>query len=637
MPVRRKFGVIAPSYEIANIAFKVADELKEEIDIQISLSESALECAKRLKNSGVDVLLARGPSLSRIREFTQLPVVSYDPGVLDLIKALKEAVKLGNRIGLVSFYDISFDLSILEELLGIKIIIFPRIIGIPDLKRQIEKAKELGLDVLVGGYTSTRVALQMGIHGITIFTGSEEMRQAFYQAREIAQHLENENKRNEQLKALLALTDEGVISSDKDGNINFANPPAEKLCQRKLVGIKIKELIPELSIENRDCMKKITGKMMEINGHSLIVNYIPICAEEVFLGALVTMQDPKKIRQLERNIQRHIYHQGLVAKFRLDDLYYQSPQMEQLITTANSFAKTNFTVLIIGETGTGKEMLAQGIHSASMQHKGPFVALNCAGLPDSLLESELFGYDEGAFTGAKRGGKPGLLELAQEGTVFLDEISETTPAFQAKLLRVLEQREMMPLGSNRVIPLDVRIIAASNKYLEETVAQGNFRHDLYYRLNSLRLEIPPLRKRCEDIVFLIDMFLKELGEENRIISNDILNKLTHYYWPGNVRELKSFIESIVVLCQGKSRTEATEIQKDMIRNLENRQKILTSNGLGGDQLEIRLELNTLANMEQQLIQKVLKRTNFNKTEAANILGLSRQALYKRLHKTLEEI
>jgi len=492
--VKRKFGIIAPSYEIANVAFKVADELKEEIDIQISLSESALECAKRLKNRNVNVLLARGPSLYRIKEFTQLPVVSYDPGVLDLLKALKEAVKLGKKIGLVSFYDITFNLSILEELFGIKITIFLRAYSIPDLKRQIEKAKELGLDVIVGGYTSTRVALQMGIHGVTIFTGPEKMYQAFCQAREIALHLEDENKRTEQFKALLSLNDEGVISVDRDGNINFANPPAEKLCKKKLDGIKIKELIPELSLEKRDCLEKVTGKIMEINGHSLLVNYIPICTEGVFLGALVTVQDPKKIRQLEKNIQRHFYHQGLVAKYSLDDIYYQSPQMDKLITKAKAFAKTDFTVLIIGETGTGKEMLAQGIHSASKRQKGPFVALNCAGLPDSLLESELFGYDEGAFTGAKRGGKAGLLELAQGGTVFLDEISETTPAFQAKLLRVLEQREMMPLGSNRVIPLDVRIIAASNKYLEEIVASGNFRHDLYYRLNSLRLEIPPAKE-----------------------------------------------------------------------------------------------------------------------------------------------
>ena len=227
--------------------------------------------------------------------------------------------------------------------------------------------------------------------------------------------------------------------------------------------------------------------------------------------------------------------------------------MEAVISQAVKFSYSDSNILIHGETGTGKELFAQSIHNSSRRRKGPFVAINCAALPENLLESELFGYVEGAFTGASKGGKMGFFEIAHKGTIFLDEIGDISPKLQSRLLRVIQEREIIRLGNDTVIPIDVRVICATNRDLKKEVARGSFREDLLYRLDVLELNLPPLRKRKQDILYLADRMVRfeheRTGSRLEAISQEGRELLMRYGWPGNVREMRNFCERICILCE----------------------------------------------------------------------------------------
>jgi len=271
-------------------------------------------------------------------------------------------------------------------------------------------------------------------------------------------------------------------------------------------------------------------------------------------------------------------------------------------------AKTEGTILIYGESGVGKEVYAQSIHNASSRSHAPFVAVNCAALTETLLESELFGYEEGAFTGARKGGKPGLFELAHGGTIFLDEINSIPPALQVKLLRVLEEREVMRIGSDYVIPLDVRIIAASDVSLKQSVVSGDFRADLFYRLDVLELMIPSLRERKGDVMPLFAKFLKELEYKSKVEA-DVKAQLLRYDWPGNVRELRNAAQRYALLETlqlDEPSQELTEWESGVISLREIQQRV-----------------------EEEVIEMLI-RAGHNKTEVAQLLGISRTALWKKL-------
>ena len=286
-----------------------------------------------------------------------------------------------------------------------------------------------------------------------------------------------------------------------------------------------------------------------------MVNRIPIRVGGEVVGAVATFQDITKIQSMEERIRREIYSQGHVAKFSFVDIYGSSPPLLEAIDAARQYAWVDATVLLHGETGAGKELFAQSIHTAGNRKNGPFVAVNCAALPEALLESELFGYVEGAFTGARRKGKPGLFELAHRGTIFLDEISEIPLSLQGRLLRVLQEREVIRLGHDRVIPVDVRVLCATNRDLHRHVEEGHFRRDLFWRLNVLSLPIPPLRERRDDIMPLMWHFLDMLlpSDRPRFVFSEDAPSLPHLVsWPGNVRELRNLCERLSVVRTGRT-------------------------------------------------------------------------------------
>jgi DNA-binding NtrC family response regulator len=332
--------------------------------------------------------------------------------------------------------------------------------------------------------------------------------------------------------------------------------------------------------------------------------------------------DNSRLREENRSLR-----EALGQKYSHPNIVAISPKMQEVLATVERVAPTNSTVLLGGESGVGKDLIARAIHEKSRRASGPFVKINSTAIPENLLESELFGYEKGAFTGAT-GSKPGKFELADKGTLFLDEIGDVPPAIQVKLLRVLQEREFERLGGTRTIKVDVRLLAATNRDLRAALEDGTFREDLYYRLNVVPIDIPPLREHKEDIPGLANLFLarftKESGRPGPItgISSAAMQLLSGHYWPGNVRELQNVIERACALASG-GQLEASDIQLDSPRN--------RSNG-ASDRDRFLPDGMTLDQWEDEMIREALKRAGGNKSQAARLLGLSRNALRYRLSK-----
>jgi len=318
-----------------------------------------------------------------------------------------------------------------------------------------------------------------------------------------------------------------------------------------------------------------------------------------------------KLRDENRELR-----EALGQRYQFENIVGRSPQMQEIFATVTRVAPTRATVLLAGESGVGKDMIARAIHEHSPRKGRPFVKINCTAIPENLMESELFGYEKGAFTGANIS-KPGKFEQADTGTVFLDEIGDVPPSIQVKLLRVLQEREFERLGSNKTQHTDVRVIAATNVDLRAALEQGTFREDLYYRLNVVPMNIPPLRERKDDIPYLVEHFAKKYGGQ---ISEGALERLMSYHWPGNVRELENVLERSILLAQGP-RVEAEDI------------KIETGAGRARPAVSTDAFLPegmTLDQYEQSIIREALKRADGNKSQAARLLGLTRNALRYRL-------
>ncbi|MTV50689.1 PAS domain-containing protein [Heliobacillus mobilis] len=362
-------------------------------------------------------------------------------------------------------------------------------------------------------------------------------------------------ERAHELNTILNSVSEGIIAVDKDGAISHINEVACRifLCSKEeAIGLGAERLFQP----NPPILETLrTGKAYhllerKIKRGSKIVHFLTsgepvINAKGQIIGAVSTVKDFHQVREIISKVDRR---HPLIC---FDDIVYQSVKMDRLVTTAKTVAKGTSTVLLRGESGTGKEMFAAAIHMESPRHRGPFIAINCAALPDNLLESELFGYEEGAFTGASKGGKKGLFEQANSGTLFLDEIGEISPQVQVRLLRVLQEGRIRRVGGSTEIPVDVRIIAATHRNLEEMTKRGSFREDLYYRLNVIPLRIPPLRERVDDIPLVAQQLIRKIsGKLNKPevrLSRESVALLMGQQWPGNVRQLENALERLLNL------------------------------------------------------------------------------------------
>ncbi|MDW7668380.1 MAG: sigma 54-interacting transcriptional regulator, partial [Bacillota bacterium] len=419
---------------------------------------------------------------------------------------------------------------------------------------------------------------------------------------------------------------EGIIVTDEKGFVTFFNPSAEKIMNIKskdIIGKRVDEYIPTTELYKViKTGKSQLGKIQKIKNTKILTNRIPILINNEVQGVVATFQNINKIQDYEFQIRKELSHKGLISKYTFENFVGECKNTKELISKAKIYAKSDSTILISGESGTGKEILAQSIHNYSNRNKNPFVAINCSAIAENLLESELFGYEEGSFTGAVKGGKMGVFELAHKGTIFLDEIGSMPLKLQSILLRTLQEKEVRRIGSDRIIKVDVRVIAATNNNLIEEVEKSKFRKDLYYRLNVLKLNTFPLRDRKEDIKALFQYFADIHMNKLITIDSELEDQLKNYHWPGNVRELGNFVQRVVLL---NDTVDIHDIFNEFVR--EGEFKNLQINQTNKNILEI--NRGTLKDMEKEIISKLYKEHK-NKTMLAENLGISRTTLWKKM-------
>ncbi|NHM32335.1 sigma-54-dependent Fis family transcriptional regulator [Neobacillus terrae] len=388
------------------------------------------------------------------------------------------------------------------------------------------------------------------------------------------------------------------------------------------------------------------GYIQRIQGQDMVVHRIPIWRDGKVIGAIGMLifhgvselyNILGRMQELSRQVTQNILPEETIKRVNggFEDIIGNSSELQNVKRIARKAANTPSTVLITGESGTGKEMFASAIHKLSPYAEGPFVSVNCAAIPEHLLEAELFGYEEGAFTGAKKGGKPGKFELAHKGTLFLDEIGDMPPLMQSKILRVLQEREVERVGGVGKHHVDVRIVAATNRRLEDMIQKGDFREDLYYRLNIIRLAIPPLRERKEDIPLLLThhlkLFCKRFGLENKNFSKEAMYALMNYPWPGNVRELVNTVEMLVSLSESDI-VQSEDLPERFGRTIITNPKMPFVQDDNQESTVLIKVKHSVLEREKELILKTLAETHGNKAAAARKLGIQRSTLYEKLKK-----
>nr|WP_238378908.1 sigma 54-interacting transcriptional regulator [Geobacter metallireducens] len=456
---------------------------------------------------------------------------------------------------------------------------------------------------------------------------------------------------------------DGIIVVDRKGIVVLVNQSFARLFEttpQAMIGKHIRQAYTTTSQPSRMPTVMETGKpeigvAHYLNGKQVYASIFPLIKDGRIIGCVgkILFSDIREITLIANRLQaaeprkQHRHSAGCEIHFKYDinSIVGQSKKIVELKETLLRVALKMSNILLRGESGTGKELFAHAIHSASNRRYAPFVSMNCAAIPEHLLESELFGYVEGAFTGAKKGGQLGRFEQAHTGTIFLDEIGDMPLYMQAKMLRLLQERELTPLGSTIPRSVDVRVVAATNSNLEQQVKEGKFREDLYYRLNVVTFAIPPLRERMEDIPLLISSFVSkfnsEFGLDVQGLDEEVLNIINRYDWPGNIRELRNVIESAFNVVVGP--LIKREHLPDQLCLL------FPSEGEGGGQATepgaeefIRASLGKkdigriMDDFEKLLIHEAIEVSHGNKVHAAHLLGISRQGLYKKLHKHADE-
>ncbi len=443
-----------------------------------------------------------------------------------------------------------------------------------------------------------------------------------------------------EMRNMINYSFEAICILDNEGRITACNDQAKSMFTKnetdEYVGEYFYKLVPAVSrSELEDILNK--GKSYYsrvINTGDLIgmLNLTPNSDKKRSNGAVVHFTTIQQIEKMENQVKSEFYKKGHYAKYRFVDILGESAVMVKTKKLAERFSKYNSNILLYGESGCGKELFAQSMHNSSLRAEHPFVAVNCGALPSNLLESELFGYVEGAFTGALKKGKKGLFEIANKGTIFLDEISEMDLQSQTRLLRVLEERSVMRIGDDKVVPVDVRVIAASNKNLVKQVKEGNFREDLYYRLNVLALNIPSLRERGRDVVLIADNYIGKYGKQYNkpiVLSKEAENEIMLYPWEGNVRQLRNFCERLVIVAESKE-ISSKEIQEqfDVIEMSQLDEDKVTSKNI--NQAGNIDGIDNMAEAEKISIKNALLKSNGNREQTAARLGISKSTLWRKM-------
>lgn len=624
---------IVPYPELENVVSLVLSNHTDRERIIADIKAMTVEETPDVPVGEYDAIIARGYTAQKtIAAYSEIPTISLQVSGYDIFRAISECCEKYHpkKIAVIGFDKQFWEAKDICKLFDVEAMVFSPVPH-ENLQSTVEKVINAGCDVIIGGYSANILAAQKGVPSIVIRTGEDAIQRATDEAIQIVDQIRQERIVAQTYKMVIYSAQEGILFVNSDGIIQVRNHMVRKFHGNiSLLNRPLKNTLPYLYNGFHKTFSsgiEQIGKVLTIPGTKMTVSvsFVPVVANKKISGVVINIADITQIQDLESQIRRKLSERGLKAKYTFDDIIHQSPVLEKTITTAKRYSKSDSNVIIAGETGTGKELFAQSIHNSSNRKNGPFVAINCAALAENLLESELFGYVEGAFTGTKKGGKTGLFEQAHGGTLFLDEIGEISMSTQSKLLRVLQERQVRRIGDDKVIDVNVRIISATNRSIQRMCDQGKFRKDLMYRLDVLRLYLPPLRERGTDIEilfkYLLNLQMQKINEPPPSIEENALEVLYNYPFSGNIRELRNIVERAVAL-----RTNEYIARKDLEAALYPHD-MHESQPYTEPQNEKIVAFN-----EKDSIISALQQCGGNKTLAAKKLHMDRTTLWRKMQK-----
>lgn len=630
------------------------DEVKVYLGNETDDVMDLLDAAER---DGCAALVTGAFTYEDLVDRTYLPIVDVEADFQDIINAWAKVKQRGIKPSRVAVFLVHSNPVLRYESLEEELsVIFDADVRIVKYSTRSEyeplmNSLKSEVDLIIAGEKSIEVCRKYDIPNEFMELGLNNKMSGVEQALSIARAEIESRARNKRLQEIINFSEEGIILLDKEARIAEYNRAANKILNigPSMRGEKFSvwNAFPENVFEGReDDLLSLDNEILKLrDGRTLVISTKLLEVGKNVEGAIITVRETKEIEEIERKIRKKENDRGNVAKYDLSSIIGISSEIKECKNLLRRFGKFDGNVLITGETGTGKELFAQSIHNESARKKEPFFAINCAALPTSILESELFGYSEGSFTGAAKGGKPGIFELAHGGTLYLDEITEMDLSCQSKLLRVIQEREVRRVGDSKIIPVDVRIIAASNRDIWQEVVENRFREDLYYRLNIMTIKAPPLRARKADIMILIDYFKDFYGEKygghfDIRFTRRAEEYLRNYPWHGNVRELQNFVERLYVYGYNGVDIDVSAIS-GLIHEFKQgdyRDGSMTETGSRENKVYVppQPEEKTLRKresireIEMQAIMDALEEAGGNKTKAAEMLGMSRTTLWRRL-------
>lgn len=606
---------IAPQKEIAQVARKVFQDLNISIPIIIAKNEAAVSQARKYPN--ISVIVSRGGTARDLKKYTDKIIVDINISFADIFPSIEKLSRQGcKNIAIISNNHIidkeETDLTINDTF--IKIRPYAADEDVPHIIESFEPK----IDGIIGDIKPVEIGNTYNIPSIYIESNTLSITKAVKEALSIVDSQQKKLLRLQTLQSIINNIDEGIIVYDLNNKPIFSNELGQYIINNNFI-LSGKHGTNKLV----NFLNDYNGKILDINNEKMLLEVINLNLSDNLNNKVLIFQKVNAVEKTARKIQLALYQKGLYAKKTFNDILYNSDEMKTIIETAKQFAQSSSSILIYGETGTGKEGLAQSIHNASPRANKPFVSVNCASLPPTLIESELFGYVDGAFTGARKSGKKGLFELAHTGTIFLDEIGDLPLDIQSRLLRVIQEREIMRIGDDKIQSIDIRLICATNKNLKQLVREGKFRQDLYYRINVLRLTLPPLRNRREDIMLLMNFYLNRYSHDKTKtlqLADDIQAYLINYPWYGNIRELKNVAEVLAFIYKDG-------LTLEQVKNILDEDTDETTTAAEENILSIPIEGN-LKDMEKAIIRQLIEK-KYSSDDICRLLGISKVTLWRK--------
>lgn len=594
------------------------------------------------KTDKVDAIISNVKTADIIRNYVTVPVVAVHLKNFNLVHAFYKAKERGKKLAFTELYKdrTMYDFKYVREIVGCDVekYTFNELSQVPIvLKKIIEDKRDV---VVTSAGCMIASAEKMGVQSVLVEFEENDLIEAIRTVRNLLAVKHFEKEKANWLGAIIDSSSDGIITLNKEGEVNLMNQKAQTMLDvtdASVCGQKIEKLAETHPFFSKAISLLDGIEIIKETNREIVVNRRDIFSSDLeYMGTVFNLSELKSIQKIELQARKKMIEKGFIAQNTFEDIKGSSLQMNLLKEKARKYARTFSNILIIGESGSGKEIFAQSIHNFSDYSAGPFLAINCATLPEPLLESELFGYEDGAFTGAKKGGKQGLFEMAHDGTLFLDEIGEMSVLLQSRLLRVLQEKVVRRIGGDKNLPINVRIICATHKDLFDGIGKGKFREDLFYRINVLSLKIPPLRERKGDIALIAEDIVRKVCDQSRKnihLSEDQLKALEQYNWYGNVRELNNFIERLIAL---SDENNMMMYFNEMFEELMAKNRDENAKAVEDDPNHIVLPIGTMRQMENEIIRSLYNKFDRDKKTVERTLDLSSTTLWRRYKELSEE-